>query len=406
MSWIDKIQNNLVIITGDGQRFEPRWLNATRQKEYNLASFAFPEIEGELVKRKKRLGRKFNLEIHFVGEDHLDVANQFDAAADDERPWTIEHPYYDSILVHPRSLLQDNSQHNVSKFTGVVLETITEDAPQVVQDPQDTIKIFKADADANFEQSLTADVELEDINSIEESSATNFRLGSAVVLAAEDFEEYTNRNNASTAAVNNAINEPGAAMNALISLISMPGELDQPVVIRTGLLKSQFDVFRSKLLSLLTVSSKQVFQIQGGSILSSMAFASANPIEGDYQNGTEVLEVMEFIINVWNFYLGDLDTLQSDNGGSPESFVPDAVALIQLNSLIYLTVSNLFAIALDSRQERSFILEKETNPIILAHRLYGLDIDDDQIDEILGNNDIGLNQLLTIKKGRRIVYYI
>jgi hypothetical protein len=80
--------------------------------------------------------------------------------------------------------------------------------------------------------------------------------------------------------------------------------------------------------------------------------------------------------------------------------------LIALNSLINFTVSNLFSIALKAKQERSIVLDKDSNWVLLTHRLYGIDKADKNIEELMKSNDVGLNEILQVKKGRRVVYYL
>jgi hypothetical protein len=86
--------------------------------------------------------------------------------------------------------------------------------------------------------------------------------------------------------------------------------------------------------------------------------------------------------------------------------VPDPDAMSSLDRVVNRSVSKLFDIGLDSRQERIFVTDCPTNVIIMTHRFYGLDANDDNINEFMENNDIGLNEVLQIRKGRRLVYYI
>jgi len=70
------------------------------------------------------------------------------------------------------------------------------------------------------------------------------------------------------------------------------------------------------------------------------------------------------------------------------------------------TLSNLFAIALNAKQERSIVLEEDNNLVNLTHRFYGLDAADENIDEFILNNNIGISEHLLIKKGRILRYYV
>jgi hypothetical protein len=44
--------------------------------------------------------------------------------------------------------------------------------------------------------------------------------------------------------------------------------------------------------------------------------------------------------------------------------------------------------------------------INITHRFYGLDLADENITRIIDSNNIGINEILEVKKGRKIVYYV
>jgi hypothetical protein len=69
-------------------------------------------------------------------------------------------------------------------------------------------------------------------------------------------------------------------------------------------------------------------------------------------------------------------------------------------------MGNLYAIGLNAKQERTYITTEDSDFITLAHKFYGLDFDDNTIDELIENNNLGLNGILNIDKGTEILYYI
>ncbi len=46
------------------------------------------------------------------------------------------------------------------------------------------------------------------------------------------------------------------------------------------------------------------------------------------------------------------------------------------------------------------------NVILLSHKFYGSDENDDNLQKFIDTNNIGLNELLNISKGRKVIYYI
>lgn len=406
MSWTDKIKDQLIITTGDGKQYTPDWLNAEEAFEFNVSRFEFPEVGGELVKRKKVKARSFPLELYFQGDDHLDTFEAFRQSSHDERPWIISHPLYGSIICEPLSVHADNSKMNVTKVTITVIETITDNNPKTTVDPSDNIDIIKENLDEVFSSAYDVTPTAADINSITASNKTSYKKGIKIIKIPAEAEAYFNIFNKANSAVNNATASPLLAMRAVQSLINAPALFTSSVKDRIGLLSDQYHSLRASITGITKKSSKKTYENMGGNYLSAQAQAASKPGFGDYKNKIDVIIIIQIIINNYNLYLQDLDGLQSANGASPDSYIPDANSLIGLSELVNITVSSLFTIALGARQERSVILEEDSNWILLTHRFYGLDPLDDNINELMLNNSAGLDSVLQIKKGTKIIYYI
>lgn len=406
MSWIDKIKDDIIITCGDGVSYQPSWLNASKQLEWNVAMFEFPELEGTLVKKSKKLGTKYHLELYFQGADHLELSKAFEASANDPRPWRIAHPFYGTLNVQAPAFTVDNTGLNVSKWTGTVIETILEVNPRTAVDPIDAIAIQKNILDESFAQALLVPPTTIDVATMKQTNRKNYNLTVPVITIPEEAENYFNLFNKANSAVNTATASPLLAMRTVVSMINAPALFAISATNRIGLLNRQFVELRKTVSGLANPSSKQIYQNLGGTIISSMVLASTLPLPDEFVNSSKSLQLIDQISAAFDDFMTDLDSLQTANGGSPGSFIPDATSIIQLNQLINLGISNLFTIALSSKNERSVICEADTNIIILTHRFYGLDANDNNINELIANNNLGLNGLLQIKKATKIVYYI
>ena len=407
MSWIEKIKDQLIIVTGDGQRFTPNWLSASFVVDYNVAQFEFPELYGSLVKRSQPIGRKYNLELYFQGENHLDTANRFELASRDQRAWTMQHPFYGTLIVQPTSLNFDNTEYNVSKITGTVIETIVDDNPKVSNDPIEATKLDKELLDETFIVAFeNTEVSSEDVVKLKEKNKKWYEKGVKILSVPEEFEQFTNAFNQANTFIDSAVATPLQMMRATQSMISQPALFTANVKNRLTQLSDQFNTLRDNIVGIFDVSSKKIYQNHAGTCLSAMCLASATPLETDYRNSKQVFEIADIIINAMDAYMADLDSLQTDNGGELNSFIPDASSIISLNNLFNMTVSSLYNIGLNARSERSIITETDTNLIVLTHRLYSLDPFDRNMQELMDNNELGLNGILQIKKNTKIIYYI
>jgi hypothetical protein len=406
MSWLDLIQNNLVITTGDGKQFTPSWLNATKVKDFNISEFEFPNVDGTLVKRGRPLGRKYALEIYFQGDDHITQADDFDFSSNDPRPWKINHPFYGNIIVQPTSLAFDNTAFNLTKITGLVIETIVDNNPTTTINIVDSIATLQVLLMQNFSDQLVNPAP-SDIAPILYNNKRNFNVAIPIIKLPKEFEEYNQLFNQANAAVNNALAYPKTAITLTLAFITKPAMFTSNLQTRINTLQQQFENLRVNVNGLTSVSSKQFYQTFAGGVVAAILFGSSLPlIAGDVITANQVLAIIDQVTGIYSNYRTDLDSIQSPNGGNPSYFIPDANSQITLNDLFNQAISNLFRIALTSKQQRTLLVECDTNIILLTHRLYGLDPFDNNINELMAENNLGLNSILQIKKNTPISYYI
>lgn len=404
MSWITKINTGFIITCGEGSTFNPLWLNAARQVEYNVSEFNYPNTPGTHVERRQPKGFKYSIQVIFQGEDHLDVAERFQAAADDPRPWIIEHPLYGRIVVQPVQLSYDNRELNTSTVTGDVIETISEIGPAVSVEPVDQIAESKNISDelgaAAFEQRTPNPY------SMGVTSTSLYAAGRNAGGTPSQMEGYFNTFNNANAAILNATAEPLAAMRAVQRLIEAPALFEISVQNRMNILIGQFTALVNGLSTLSDQSGKLLFEVSSGSLITAMCQAAANPLAGNYQNMTSVLAVIDQLSANYDLWVSSLDSIQTDNGGDTDSFQAGFEFGTSVSGLVDFTVSELFAIALGARQERTLFLENDSNVILLTHRFYGTTDNDAAMDEFMSTNNIGRTELLEVRQGRTILYYV
>ena len=408
MSWIEQTQSQLIIRCGDGKEYRPLWLNASKDVEYNVSEFNFPNLPGTLVARTQVKGSRYALEVYFQGEDHLSQALAFEVSARDARAWTVSHPFYGAITVQPISLNFDFTKYNVSRITGTIVETIDDGNPKAILVPVDKINddksIFDDVASISFENNVQPDTA--DINTLTANALDVYTKGAVKAADTSEAESYLNLFNSANAAIIDATAEPLAAIQKTQALLSAPSQFKVSAQTRVNLFVDQFEGLNNSVSNIVTRSEKKIFENNAGTLLAAMAVSAATPLPGNYGSRGSVLSVIDLILANYNLYLLSLDSLQSANGGNVDSYMADAETLSNLDGLIKYTISSLFAIALNAKQERSVYIEDDSNIILLAHRFYRLDESDNSINELIANNNIGLSEMLGLRKGRKIIYYV
>lgn len=408
MGWTDDIRVKLAIITGDGKRYEPHWLNASVVVPYNIAEFNFPNVAGTYVDRREQLGSKFSLEIYFQGEDHLDVMKDFVVSAKDRRPWLIIHPFYDILNVQPSALNIDNSEYNISKITITATQTIEKKYPVTLVIPVD-----KIDEDIQFINDVVVNQLTDPDQELLQIQVNDFTVkANPKIVEAEDSQEFSNLTNETNDKIANISEDRTAAIISFQELLAAPAQFNQDVASKMGMIASNFDTLVNQITGTITDIKnlpndlKNTFEAFGVSLLNSLCSIVSNPSEDDYGTRNEINATIETILAMNNTFVETLDQLEIGTGGNPQDYQPNQETLIRLNDLINYTVSNLFGIAKNAKQERSEIMTEDTDYITLAHRFYGLRINDITIEELMSENELGLNGILNIKKGTKMKYYI
>lgn len=404
MSWIEQINTDFKITTGDTSQYYPKWFNAKSGKVFNLSEFNFKGVTGTLADRRLPQGRTFPVEIVFDGPECLTIAAAFSKSADNPKAWTIEHPIYGQIVVQPKSLELDNSDLNVSRFFVQLIETIGTKALNTGVSAPDKIVADAAVTQQKFTDTLAAEIPVPPVSTLQAMTDKVNALYdsiSASIADEADFTAFTNAYNQANTLISATEYDVTALVAQIQAVAYFPSGFVGSVYNRLTLLATQFVRLFD---SVVTPQNKRLYENNAGTTVLAMCVASVT--DTDYITRTNVLDAVTVIVDTYNEYIANLDTIQTPNGGDLDSYIPDADSITDLTDLVRYTVASLFDIATSAKQERTMYAAEDTNVILLAFQLYGLLADDSTIDTLIADNDIGIEEILQIEKGRRIVYNV
>lgn len=418
-TWVDLLGTEFVIITGDEKVYTPHSLHTSWNKHYdfNISKFHFKDLPGTLVKRGEVQGRVYMIEIIFQGDDNLDVAMEFDISSRDKNAWRITHPFYGSLYVQPIWLEFNNGKLNQTIITGEVIETLLDDGTEAELATSDAVE---AKAIKVMEQSATAVAE-----NVPEPKVPFFQqlngyindvhdlVVSKINTVQDNITGYAAYyNNASAVAQNTAFFDTIDIIRNTQSLIFSPCYFIDTVKNRIGMMKSQLAIFNETIEPLLalynTITSpqKRLYETAAAAAITGMCAAAVINVTDDYDYRPDVLEVVEEIINSYNAYIVNLYTLQTANAGQLDSYMPDPVSITGLAQLVYSTAAQLLTLTADAKQQRIFTLPYDNNILLIGFELYPEMNPDEAANLIMKHNGIGHNELLLVKQGRKIVYYV
>lgn len=409
MSWIEQISAGITITTGDGKEYTPQYLKPNKGFEFNVAEFEYIDVEGTYVPRKKRKGRRFILELYFQGEDHLQTVEAFEKSSLDPNPWKVSHPLYGQLTVQPMSVTFDDEIASYTKVVIPVVETIVVSLPQSTVSAKDVIAEKKLITDEALTDSYISDVKpkTKDYQAIKANANTAYQNTVKKIKTTLDNEAYLNSFNTANRFIDQVTKDPLDIMRQVQKLISAPALFADSVRNRLNTLISQFNALRSTLAGALTFPAKKLYENNMGTIISSLCQAAVTNITPeDYSNRGLVVSSIELLVASYNQYIEDISGLQAANGSAPNNFIPNGSAMQLLSQLITYTIANLFEIASQSKQERSYLVPNDTTWVNLAKRFYGLKTDDSTISLLIEQNNVGPAEILLVPKGKTVVYYV
>lgn len=408
MSWKDRIEDvRFTIKTGDGKKFTPLWKNGAKSKAYNFSKYDFIDVEKSLIDRKKPQSSKYPLTFWFQGDDNIEQSEAFEKSADDPRLWEIKHPFYGNIIGQPINITRDDTNFNITQITVEFWESITGNYPTPKASFEDVIVArtaslvsVSASAYAENVEPTTKDIQILGDNVVQVSSSFD------KLFDDDTFSDYKTLVNKALSDVNNVISKPINAINSAHSLLLLPSLYEKSVKSRISALKESFNKVLDTLTENDTKNTKTYFESEAAVNIGAICQCTTNPLDTDYITKSDIESINTDIIDTYNLYLDTLDNSQVELSDVDNSFHANALVQSQLYDLVTETTGNLFSLAFSAKQERTVEVDRNTNIILLTHKYLGLDVKDENIEQFRQLNDIKNDELLLIKKGRTIKFFV
>jgi hypothetical protein len=407
MSWQDRLNTvKFEIVTGDGISWNPLLIPIfDKHIEYNGTQYDFIDKAGSFFIRKFPKGRSFLLEFAFQGVDNDINAGNFDISARDRGSWKVTHPLYGQFHCQPLSLSMNNSGLNTTIIKCQVIESrmILQDVSSVQTEPRTKVNNTSLLVNTKAQTFLTVSpvnktIKIKDLqNAIKQTTIIGETIKGITKLDSE-LKSYSTLFSSILNELNNYSAITAQYLTSIQALISLPANVASNIGSRINCLESLLSSTYNSILGVANISyfQKIFYNLIGVTIVSKMCDAVTVQNDGDLQTRVEVLFYLNKIQSDYNKFLKNLDSL---------NFTSDHDLMFAINEQVYSTVFYLYSILFQSKQERTFYCDKDTNLIILAHRLYG-SATEENIQTVKTNNKIGISELLNIKKGRPVLYYV
>jgi len=365
--------------------YNMHYKTATKELEFNADGFDFVGVEGTYVARENAKGMRYPIEIYFEGENHIEKAKEFEESSKVKNNWLIGHPIFGEITCQPLSLNFDSTAVNITKITGVVWETIEIKYPDVKDNYENQILTRAGKLSASYFlislDTLDASVQ-KDAFSLTDLINNEF---TRLPATQEQIVELKNKIREVDIFIEEILSYPERFIASLYSLFQFAVEVEDNVVLKFKRLIAIFRGFKN-------VGNDNLFEPVSSMI---MTVASELAVSSDYDTRTDVNAVADIIDEIYD----DIQEYYEEN-----DIIPNYELLIDIDFMRSVSIGNLYEIAMNAQQERTMILNEDSNPILLAHRFYRFS--DENLDKFIRDNNIGLKETFSIKKGRLIVWYV
>lgn len=414
MGWKEAYEDGVFKIkTGDGRYYSPSWASGEKEKEYNHTIFDFIDAERSYVGRNKPKSAFYNLEFYFQGENHIQESEEFEFSADDPRVWEVQHPVYGTIYGHPISLKRNNTSLNITAINVQFWETLTDKTG--IKPKVSPLEVTAAGFDEYNEVSLDGFTEIDSIDGYVPITNADkldlldvldsINLSYKSFLDNEMYQDFLQTYYKVVSSFDNIFDDIELFFRDVNELLMLPNRLALSIDIRSGLIKRIFENVKT-LAGSEKKASKKMFEVMGGAAVISAITSSINVTSEDFFTRLEVMQSSDELNELVSDYLLTVDSFQTQSPIPKLNYSIDSDALNIVLKLAPVALMQLSALSYQAKQERTIILEKDSNLIVLTHRYFGLDPEDKNLERFRKLNNIKNRKLINIKKGSQIKYFV
>jgi hypothetical protein len=320
--------------------------------------------------------------------------------------------YYGTINGQPTSLTRNDESYGNVSFSVDFWETITEISPVKRTSVKDVLRVKSASLVDNSARIYASKSKPEPVNvsEVKFTSEKNFSLIDKVAELKEVGSEKTSafklKKNKSLNSLDKLIEEPFEVLKSINGVLFSAYDFDISKDIKLGLYGEMYEEIKNLLLLNSDKSTKAYFEAVEAVILISLANSLTNPIEGDFLSRSDVLSSAQFLNDLYQDYLLTLDNIQVGFDSVENSFFASAEVQNDLQDIVLRSLDSLYDLAFESKQERTVVLDSDTDLFLLVHKYIGLDSEDLNLEKFRQLNKIKYKKLFLVKKGTSVKYLV
>jgi len=418
MSWQDRVRKEIQFTSPEGNVFKALWQKNRKPIEKNLGIFNYPKLNGVIVQDLETNGTRYPITFYFDGINHDKQTQRFEKAFLESGTWEVIHPVDGNLILQPVSINPDiNPVENgtYSLIQSEWIEPITEDTIKSTSELGAKVKRKKIDLNIQSANQFN----LTQLSAAEKISAIQ-AIRKSVVAFQNAMKNIYNKVSAVAAKITAIRNQIESTITAAVmNIAALAGQI-QSLVELPGLIqmdiKSKIKAYSEMATGILNLSPDGTDKSSKNTVLaqeiflSSVSASMADTITtADYSTRSQVIEVIEDILELYNNIAEGLDSVMSSFSSNDfdlqyysqsESF--SAAMILLANMIAY-----LLRVSFDLKVEKTIRLDIDKSPIRIVIEQYGeLGENDILLDMFISANKLKGTEIFIIPSGREVVVYV
>lgn len=408
MSWKDRLQAGIVLVSPAGEEFIAYWRGDNRSVEKKLGVFDYPFYPGSMVQDLDVTATRYPISFFFEGPDHDLQAEAFFAACALRGVWTVNHPtkgVKTLQLIGVTEEIEPVENANITKFSTEWLEPMGEFASVSIRQLGAAAKSTAAVVREKASDQFVKGIKIEKPSALARFKAGVASVSGKIKSVLGPITQTVAEVNAAVESVYQGIQT--SLQSATLSVVALAGQV-QTLIDLPGQIENDLNTRIDAYTTLITDSLSRLDNSSNDSVTKELVAVTATASINVAIVGTplstreEALSLIETITANFNTVTSALDAGQSQWSGNllESRYFSQSDAYTDTVKMTAQMIDLLLRQAFDLAVAKRFTLKTNRCPVEIA-LTEGVDL-----DKFISSNGLKGNDILLLPAGREIVVYL
>lgn len=402
MAWQEKLETQASYQSPTGKIFIFQYENLSKAVTKKTTVFDFLDADGSYVQDLGSTGRRYPLEIIFWGSDCDDVADSFEDALLERGIGVLNHPMYGTknVVAIETISRRDNvkSQANQVTITVTFFETVEILYPTSQIDAGSEIENTIVEANSAIANKYKDNL---DITTPGAKANIGTNVNNFVKITDSNLRNIANKTRSVQQKFDNIKRSIDSNITTLVSdpiaLAQQINQLTQTPARSTASITARLEAYENLAKSTISQSSSDnKFYTDDLFATGYLIGTVISAINAQFITQRDAIDSAETILDLSN----EIEQWRENNG----SQIDTGEAYQQIQKIVSLTAGYLIELSFSLKFERQKTLDRDRTVIDLVAELFG-NIDEN-LDFFITSNNLSGSEILLLRRGKQIVYYI